>query len=203
MPGQRAPETERRAQIVRAAYGIAARGGLDSLTVRGVAKAARLSSGLVLFHFKSKGHLTIALLDHVLATTTVLHVTDDIAAIASPLDRLVALLHVEMHRLASEPRRIRLFFNYWARGFRDPLIRMKMRAELDRYRRAFRPMAAEVLAAEPDRFGDVTAEGLAAVAVSFIKGCAVQSMMDPSHFDIDGYLTAARGLLGQFAPQPL
>lgn len=203
MPGQRAPETERRAQIIRAAYGIAARGGLDALTVRRVARAARLSSGLVLFHFKSKAQLTIALLDHVLATTTVLHVTEAIAAIPSPLDRLLTLLHVEMHRLASEPRRIRLFFDYWARGFRDSLIRTKMRAELDRYRGAFRPMAEEVLASERDRFGDVTPEGLAAVAVSFIKGCAVQSMMDPDHFDIDDHLEAARGLLGQLAPQSL
>jgi len=202
MPGTRASEAARRSQIIRAAYTIASRDGLDALTVRRVAAKAGLSAGLVLFHFESKERLTIALLDHVLATTTVLHVTDDIARIASPLDRLLALLHIEMNRFASEPRRTRLFFDYWARGFRNPPIRMKMRAELDRYRQAFRPMAAQALAAEPERFGDVSADGLAAVAVSFIKGCAVQSIMDPERFDIQDYLTAAQGLLGQLAPQP-
>jgi hypothetical protein len=74
-----------------------------------------------------------------------------------------------------------------------------MRRELVRYRDAFRPMAAEVLRAEPDRFVSVTADGLAAVAVSFIKGCAVQSMIDPERFDIDEYLAATQGLVGQLA----
>ena len=119
---------------------------------------------------------------------------------ALPLDRLIALLQREMNRLSSEPKRIRLFFDFWAKGFRNPLIRAKMQAELDRYREAFRPMAEEVLAAEPERFAHVTPEALAAVAVNFIKGCAVQSMLDPDKFDIEEYLTAAQALVGQLAP---
>lgn len=200
MPGQKASEEARRTQILRAAYEVAGRNGLDGLTVRLVASKARLSSGLVLFHFKAKEQLLIALLDYVLETTTVLHVTEDIARIPSPLDRLIALLQREMNRLSSEPKRIRIFFDFWAKGVRNPLIRAKMQAELDRYREAFRPMAEEVLAAEPDRFAHVTPEGLAAVAVSFIKGCAVQAMIDPDQFDIEEYLTAAQALVGQLAP---
>ena len=42
----------------------------------------------------------------------------------------------------------------------------------------------------------VTADGLAAVAVSFVNGCAVQAMIDPAHFDIDQYLAAVEGILG-------
>ena len=72
-----------------------------------------------------------------------------------------------------------------------------MRSELARYREAFRPIVEEALAAEPDRYGAATPEGLAAVAVSFIKGCAVQSMIDPEHFDIAEYLTAAEAVLGE------
>ena len=193
MPGVKASEDSRRKQILRAAYEVASRRGLSQLTVRLVAERAALSTGLVLFHFKSKDQLINALLDYVLETTTVLHLTEDIASIPVPLDRLLALLVREMHRLSSEPRRIRLFFDFWALGFTNPTIRGKMQAELDRYREAFRPMAEEVLAAEPERFARVTAEGLAAVAVSVIKGCAVQSMIDPRNFDIDVFLSAAPG----------
>lgn len=193
MPGRRASEEARRLQILRAAYEVGARRGLDGMTVRSVAARAGLSSGLVLFHFKTKEQLLIALLDDVLATTTALHVTDDIVRIATPLARLIALLRREMTRLASEPKRIRLFFDFWAKGFRNSLIRRRMQVELARYRDAFRPMADEVVRAEPDRFRHVTAEGLAAVAVSFIKGCAVQSMIDP-RFSIEQYLTAAEVL---------
>jgi hypothetical protein len=45
----------------------------------------------------------------------------------------------------------------------------------------------------------VTADGLAAVAVSWIHGCAVQAMVDPEHFDTDEYLAAVRGMVGQLA----
>ncbi len=98
-----------------------------------------------------------------------------------------------------EPRRILLFFDFWARGIRNAQIRRKMRRELARYRDAFRPMAAEVLHAEPNRFGSVTPEGLSGVAVSFIKGCAVQSMIDSRNFDLSQYLAATRALIGQLA----
>jgi AcrR family transcriptional regulator len=199
MPGKKASEESRRTQILRAAFDVASRRGLDSLTVRMVATKAGLSSGLVLFHFKTKELLLVALLDHVLATTTVLHVTDEIARIAEPLDRLLALLELEMHRLSSEPRRVRLFFDFWAMGIRHDLIRARMQAELHRYHEAFRPMAEEVLRAEPERFARVAPDGMAAVAVSFIKGCAVQSMIDPDQFDIEEYLVAARGLLRELA----
>lgn len=200
MPGRKASEETRREQILTAAYEVAARRGLEGLTVRLVAAKARLSTGLVLFHFKSKDQLVVALLDWLLATTTVLHVGSEIQAITSPLERLLALLRQEMDRLSSEPRRIRLFFEFWVLGGRHVRIGTKMRAELARYRGAFRPMAAAVLEAEPERFSQVSPDGLAGVAVSFIKGCAVQSMIDPEHFDIREYLMAAEGLLGQLAP---
>ena len=194
MPGRKASEETRRHQILRAAYDIAARKGLDALTVRNVAERANLSVGLVLFHFETKDTLIIAVLDHVLATTTVLHVTADIAAIEQPRERLLALLRREMRRLSSEPRRIRLFFDFWALGFANRRIRAKMQAELDRYREAFRPIVEAVLRAESARFAGVTADGLAAVSVSFIKGCAVQSMIDPENVDIDEFLSATQGL---------
>jgi len=202
MPGQRAAEAVRREQILKAAYEVACRRGLASLTVRQVASKARLSAGLVLFHFKSKDQLIVALLDWLLATTTVLHIGPDIQRLGPPLDRLLALLRQEMNRLASEPRRIRLFFEFWVLGGRHAEIGERMRAELARYREAFRPMVQQVLVAEPERFAHVTADGLAAVAVSFIKGCAVQSMIDPDRFDIQDYLAAAEALVGQFMASP-
>jgi AcrR family transcriptional regulator len=196
MPGRKAPEATRREQILKAAYEVALRRGIAGLTVRAVAARARLSHGLVHFHFKQKAQLVSALLDWVLATTTVLHVPAVIAEIPRPQDRLRALLRQEMDRLAKEPRRIRLFFEYWALGTRHAATRARIRAELDRYRAAFRTMTAEMVQTETARSAGVTADGLAAVAVSFVNGCAVQEMIDPAHFDIEQYLAAVEGVLG-------
>jgi hypothetical protein len=54
----------------------------------------------------------------------------------------------------------------------------------------------EIVAAEPAAFAGASADGLAAAAVSWVHGCAVQAMIDPAHFDTDEYLSAVRGLIG-------
>jgi len=198
MPGQKASETLRRQQILKAAHEVALRQGIDGLTVRAVATRARLSHGLVLFHFKRKEQLVSALLDRVLATTLSLVVGEEIALIRDPRARLRALLHQEVSRLSRDPKQVRLFLEYWALGTRSSAIREKISAELERYRAAFRTLAAEVLEAEVGRFPGVTPDGLAAIAVSFINGCAVQAMIDPDHFDVGEYLASVQGILGGF-----
>lgn len=198
MPGTKANEEVRREQIRAAAYDLAAESGLRAITIRDVAERAGLSPGLVLFHFGSKEHLVLEVLGWVLETTTALRIGPEIAPIEAPGERLLALLRQEMARLTAEPLRIRLFFEFWSAGLWDPAIGVRMKQELDRYREAFRPMTAAVVAADPARFPGVTAEGLAAVAVSFIKGCAVQSLIEPE-LDIAEFLAAAEGLLGELS----
>jgi AcrR family transcriptional regulator len=196
MPGQKATEAARREQILKAAYEVALRRGIDGLTVRAVAARARLSHGLVLFHFKRKDQLGLALLDRVLATTISVRIPDEIGAIARPRERLQALLRHEVHRLLEEPRRVRLLLEYWARGAHNTVIRGKMSAGLDGYRAAFRKIAEEALPAKPDRSS--TPAGLAAVAVSLIIGYPVQAMIDPDQFDIQEYLAAVQAIIGDF-----
>ena len=197
----KATELVRRAQIRDAAFALAVDAGLRAVTIRDVAERAGLSTGLVLFHFGTKDQLVLELLDWVLETTTALRIVPAIAAIESPRERLLALLRREMFRLASEPLRVRLFFEFWSAGLWDREIGGRMQKELDRYREAFRPMASEVLEAELESFRGVTADGLAAVVVSIIKGCAVQSMVEPD-LDIDEFLTAAEGLLAGLGKNP-
>jgi TetR/AcrR family transcriptional regulator, transcriptional repressor of bet genes len=198
MPGQKAPETLRRQQILKAAHEVALRQGIDGLTVRAVASRARLSHGLVLFHFKRKEQLVTAVLDRVLATTLSLRIAEEFTRIREPRARLRALLQQEVDRLSHDPRQVRLFLEYWALGTRHTAIRAKISGELKRYRAAFRTLTEQVVQADGARFPGVTAEGLAAIAVSFINGCAVQAMIDPDHFDVGEYLASVQGILGDF-----
>lgn len=207
MPGTKATEVVRREQILAAAFDVAAREGLDGTTILQVAVAANVSPGLVMFHFKSKRGLLLALLDWMLQTTTVLHIDEAIACVPTARERLLALLRQEMQRLSREPLRIRLTFDFWSAGIRDLEVQERLRREFARYRAAFRPLAAAVLDDHPAHLPPVTADGLAAVAVSFIKGCAVQSMIDPEHFDIAEFLAAAETMIADFdgtaRPQPV
>jgi TetR/AcrR family transcriptional repressor of bet genes len=196
MPGHKAAEATRREQILKAAHEVAVRRGIDGLTVRAVAARARLSHGLVLFHFKRKDQLGLALLDRVLASTVALQIPDTISKIGNPQERLEALFRHEMTRLTEEPRRIRLLLEYWARGGHNAVIREKISAGLDRYRAVFRDIATEVLAVESARSGQATAAGVAAAAVSLIIGFLVQAMIDPEQFQIEDYLAQVQGILG-------
>lgn len=197
MPGQKAAEATRREQILRAAYQVALRRGIDGLTVRAVAARAGLSHGLVLFHFKRKDQLGLALLDRVLATTLSLAIPDSIGAIPTPRLRLQALFRHEVRRLSQEPRRIRLLLEYSARGAHNAMIRGKISAGLERYRVTFRAVAEEVLRVEPGSFGQATPAGVAGVAVSLILGYPVQAMIDPATLDLVEYLSSVEGIIGR------
>jgi len=197
MGTKRIPEEVRREQILQAAFEVACQEGIGGLTVRGVAAEAGVSHALVLFHFGRKNRMVRELLDWVIAHTAVLHISEDIARFPHARDRLHALLQQEMVRLSHQPEHTRLFLEYWALGARHEEIRTRIGAELERYRTAFRVIMEELLLLEPATFSGATADGLAAVAVSWIHGCAVQAMIDPGHFDTDEYLSAIRGMIGR------
>lgn len=197
MPGKRAPEDVRREQILRAAFEVATRKGIGGLTIRAVAEEAELSHALVLFHFQRKERLVRALLDWLIETTFVLHVPGDIARVPRAPDRLNALLRQEMARLARQPGHTRLFFEFCALGARHEWARARIDEVLARYRAAFRGIMEELLQAEPARGTGATADGLAAVAVSWIHGFAVLAMAGTGHVDPDEYLSAVRGIVGQ------
>jgi AcrR family transcriptional regulator len=195
MPGQKAPEEARRRQILDAAYAVAMRAGIDGVTVRAVAAEAGLSHGLLVFYFKQKDQLIAALLDRVLATAALLRIPENFAHLPHAADRLRTLLRQELERLARGPQDFRLFLEYWALGTRQPSIRAKIAAALERYRGALRSVAEGVLGADPVHPAGVTSDGLAAVAVSRISGCAMQAMIDPEAFDMAAYFGTVAGLL--------
>ena len=207
MVGKKASEASRREDILRAAYDVAARQGLEALTLRAVAARADVSHGTVLFHFKRKHELVSSLLDRVLYATAVLRVPDAIHQITRPSERMHALLRAEMDRLSSDPRHFRLFLEYWTIGVRSNTIRQRIRVALETYRAAFREIAGEVVSAElassngRSRQADdpVTVDGVAAVAVSLVHGCALQGVIDSKGFNVHQHFAAAAQMLERLA----
>ena len=210
MPGVKVSEETRREDILRAAYDVAARQGLEALTLRAVAARADVSHGTVLHHFKRKSELVASLLDRVLYATAVLRVPDNVAQITRPSERLHALLRAEMDRLSTDPRHFRLFLDYWTFGVRNAGVRQRIRTVLEEYRAALKGVAEAVVAGEmapparrvvakPGANGAVTSEGLAAVAVSLIHGCALQSVIDPKGFDVRQHFDAAAQMLDRLS----
>jgi AcrR family transcriptional regulator len=193
MPGQREKQAIRQEQILEAAYEVALRRGIDGLTVRAVAARARLSHSLVLFHFKRKDQLGLALLDRVLAGTLSLTVPNEIRTIRKPRERLQALVSQELQRMTEEPRRLRLLLEFWTRGGHNAVIRQKIGAGLGEYRTAFQDVFSEMSNGKSG--GRSSSTGLAAVAVSLIIGYPVQAMIDPERLGEGEYLASVQGVL--------
>jgi AcrR family transcriptional regulator len=193
MPGQRENQATRQEQILEAAYEVALRRGIDGLTVRAVAARARLSHSLVLFHFKRKDQLGLALLDRVLAGTLSLTLPNEIRTIRNPRERLQALVSQELQRMSEEPRRLRLLLEFWTRGGHNAVIRQKIGAGLSEYRTAFQDVLSEMSNGKTG--GRSSSAGLAAVAVSLIIGYPVQAMIDPERLGEGEYLASVQGVL--------
>ena len=207
MVGKRVSEERRREDIVRGAYDVAARQGLEALTLRAVAARADVSHGTVVFHFTRKRELVASLLDRVLYATAVLRVPDVVAQVTRPSERMHALLRAEMNRLSTDPRQFRLLLDYWTIGVRNASIRQKIRVALENYRAGFKDLAEAIVSGEipsarrgTSQPGDgVTATGVAGVAVSLIHGCALQSVIDPKGFDVEQHFAAAAQMLDRLA----
>ena len=207
MVGRKSSEESRREDILRAAYDVAARQGLEALTLRAVAARADVSHGTGLFPFKRKHALVRTLLERVLYATAVLRVPDTIRQITRPSERMHALLRAEMERLSADPRHFRLFLEYWTIGVRSAKVRQRVRLALEAYRAAFKEIAAEVVNAElsqaPARGRQandpVTVDGVAAVAVSLVHGCALQGVIDPKGFAVHQHFDAAAQMLDRLA----
>lgn len=176
MLGTRAPEAERRAQIVEAALTVAARDRLDGLTVRRVAAEAELSPGLVYFHLTDKEHLLLAVLD-VLIERLVPGVP---AAEGTPRQRLLWHVRDEIGRLPEHRELVELFLDFWVMGTRHPGVRERIHQALAAYREALLPLCDDIIADEPARFAATSPAQLASLIVALLHGHAVQAVVDPA-----------------------
>jgi AcrR family transcriptional regulator len=195
MPGPKASEEQRRRDILQAAFKVAARERLRGCKVAEVAKEAGVSKGLVYFYFDNKETLLVALLDWLLRRVIFARVDEDPVEGESPRARFLAVVRHDIERLPAQRHSVELLFDYWVMGTRHKDIQRMIRGALDRYRETLRPLAQAVIEAEPVRYKDVSADGLAAVAAGFIEGCALQTVMDPERFDVEEYLRSLHALI--------
>jgi len=205
MPGRKEPEEERRDAILRAAYTVATRERLGGVTARAVAAEAGVSSGLVFFYFASIDNLLVALLDWMLERTMATPEREAVSTLAAdlsgdPATRLVTTVATALRRLPRHRERVELFFDYWVLGTRHPVVRRKIRRALAGYRESYIAGAQAVIDSDPDRYAGTSAEGMADVIASFLYGCSMQLVTNPTQFDADRTLAALDALVRHPVP---
>jgi TetR/AcrR family transcriptional regulator, transcriptional repressor of bet genes len=195
VPGVKAPEQERRAQILEAAVAVATAERLDGLTVRKVANEAQVSPGLVFFHFGSKDRLLLDLLDRVLEEIIGRRPPEDATGAPSARDALLRYARRELERLPSERDFVELFFDFWVVGTRNPAVRRRVADAMAAYRASFEPLAGGIIAEDATRFDGVPPGDVARIIVAFVQGTAFQAVLEPEPFDVDALMAALEALV--------
>ncbi|RAM50163.1 MAG: hypothetical protein C6Y22_18090 [Hapalosiphonaceae cyanobacterium JJU2] len=188
MVGKKLTEEERKQQILTATLKVAIEIGLENVTVRRVATAAGLSSGLIFFHFKTKDDLLLALLDEL---TTWLLTIREIKA-NNPRSRFIELIRLEAQ--IENRAFIDLFLEFWILGRHHPVMRDHLRIAMMKYRDIFQLAAQEMLQADETLIG-TSSEALAAFASSLVVGNALQVMFDPNEFKTEDLLSVMKAFL--------
>lgn len=190
----RLSEDERKKRIIAAAMEVAMTEGLERMSARAIARTAGVSHGLVLHHFGSMEGVQSALLDQVLVRVLAPQVTD-LEEIPPP-HRLLAFLDHQLAWLDAEPRLMDLVFDYWSRGTRDPVVRERISRRMQSFRDAVKPIAADLIATDPDRFRDTSPDALAVATSDLILGYAIQRQVHPEAGDRVTIVAAVHALIG-------
>ena len=189
---------ERRAELGAAVWRLAAREGLEAVTVRGVADEASWSTGAVVHYFADKEELLLfafrTVADRVgrrLAAAT--------ERTSAPLElaraQLVEGLPLDREREAE----VRVWFAFLGLALTRPAL---ARAQRLTYR-AWRERVADLLL-EAQRRGEIRADvdcaAAAAALVAVVDGLAIQATFEPRALSarrqaelVDGHLDALRG----------
>ena len=123
---------ERRAQITAALVKVMAKQGYDGASIGDVAKAARLSPGLVHYHFKSKQDILLAVLDDL----AVRHLAGlDLRLAAAGNDPRAALgAFIDFHLglgADADPERLACWILLSAEALRTPKVRVRFAKALE------------------------------------------------------------------------
>ena len=172
----------RRAAIVRATIRCLARDGYSGLTMRKVAREAKVSQGILHYYFADKRTILVAALETVAADL------DRRVAAAQdrgPMDaraRLLALVEACL-RLAVEERAFWIVFvEFWGEMMHDRRLRTINAALYDRTRRLIGAVVAQGVRAGTFRRTDPLRA--AAVILGLVDGVSLQLTFDPTAFRV-------------------
>jgi TetR/AcrR family transcriptional regulator, transcriptional repressor of bet genes len=187
VPGVKDAEPDLRNRLVRAAVALAVQGGLDEVSIAGVAQYADVPPEVVQQQFGNHDELMLALLDFVLART--LDADRDLRTADSGHRQLGDMVATEMEGLRRQAPVVELIFTFYFTR-RDELYRGRIRAALANYRRSFESALDGV---ELRRGVDATV--MSSIVIAFLQGAAVQIIRDPDNFQPAAAIAEMRAML--------
>ncbi|HKF62734.1 MAG TPA: transcriptional regulator BetI [Dongiaceae bacterium] len=172
---------QRRLELIQATIAVIARHGYSGTTVARVAERARVSTGLMNFHFDSKARLFEATFAHLNEEYERIWQKKLAAAAADPWARVTAMIETYFDRRIFTRDRLAVWFTFWSDAeLRDRYRAAAIRAE----RRYIAALETEIhrLIAESSGPGR-EAKPITAALSAMVDGYWLQAMIYPKTFD--------------------
>jgi AcrR family transcriptional regulator len=170
--------TQRRQNIIDAAWRCAARKGYRDLTVDEVCAEAQVSKGAFYGYFDSKQALLLALLEEDAAGLDgILRGLEQHGL--SGVERLRSFVRALLEQ-AEHPARVQVRADLWAAMLTEPVVRTRFSATVRRRRNALRSWVDEAVVA--GQLVEIPANAFASVLLALGDGLTLHAGLDPSAF---------------------
>jgi len=191
----RPPNTEhRREQIVVGMLHVLAEHGYEGASTQRIAHAAKLTPGLIHYHFGSKQEILLALVE-LLARLAVQRVKMHRARAQDDRARLHAFLDAMLQLgTGANPEAVAAWVAITAEAIREPKVARAVRAVLDSWQRELHRLC------EPLGQNRRAATRAAAALLAFVQGCFVQAAVAPESIPSGSAAPAARAIADALFP---
>jgi TetR/AcrR family transcriptional repressor of bet genes len=189
----------RRRQIIDATIEAIYRRGIADLRLADVARAAKVSYGVVSFYFKSKDALLLATMNDVaLEYATALHQAAEAPA-ATPMARLLAVLDVNFDARIAEPRKTAVWVAIWGQSQVSPAFRKRCCELQDDYVRLTEPICRAIV--KSGGHTTVDAREIARVLCVMMSGFDVEIHLRGKGYTVSNAKRTCRALLAGIFPR--
>jgi len=143
------PRDVRRKQLILATIDSISKRGFSGTTLKHVTSGAKLSQGIVNFHFESKEALYIETLGYLVNEHHKLWFESMKAASPDPADQLTAIIEADFNKIVCSPKKLAVWFAFWGQvKYRPNYLKIHNKHDEDRFIELTR-LCGEIIKAGP------------------------------------------------------
>jgi AcrR family transcriptional regulator len=162
----------RRRELVEASWAVIAAEGLDGLTMRKIASAAKCTTGRLTHYFANREELVLATLRAVYDAASA-RMADTLSLSASPRAQLQAMLEECLPLDAMRLREWKIWIAFWSAATTDKRLALENDARHDRWHRALTPLIGKIAP-------KLDAAHEADCLIGLVNGLGLQAAINPS-----------------------
>jgi TetR/AcrR family transcriptional regulator, transcriptional repressor of bet genes len=189
----------RRTQLIEATIDSLARHGFAEFTLSQVAKAARLSQGIVNFYFRSKEALLIETLKYMAAEYESFWTAALRKAGPRPADKLAAIIAADFDPVMASRKKVTVWYAFWGEARWRPEYLKICQSLSESYFAETRALCQEIVAV--GGYKDIDPDWVARGLNAMIDGLWLSILLDTKACDRKEALRVCRAYLAQLFPR--